>query len=347
MTRDAWAPSSEREPFIIAEMSGNHNGSLERAMQIVEMVAQSGAHALKLQTYTADTMTIESDRDDFRISDPDSLWDGYTLYDLYAKASTPWEWHEPVFKRCRELGMVCFSSPFDATAVDFLESLDAPMYKIASFECRDTNLIRKVAQTGKPVIISTGMASISEINLALETAREGGCSDVTLLKCTSSYPAGNPDSNLRSIPAMRSMFGVPVGLSDHTPGIGAAVASVALGAVAIEKHVTLGRADGGVDSEFSLEPQELASLVKESRAAWQSLGKVNFGASDAEKGSLVFRRSLYVVEDMEEGETLTPRNLRAIRPGYGLSPEYLEVFLGKRVSRPVPKGTPVSWDIIG
>lgn len=333
-------------PFIIAEMSGNHNQSLERALELVEIAAEAGAHALKLQTYTADTMTIDVAEREFRISDPGSLWNGQSLYDLYERAHTPWDWHKPIFDRCRAHGLVGFSTPFDATAVDFLETLDVPCYKIASFENVDLPLIAKVAATGKPMIISTGMATVAEISDAVRTARDNGCSKLILLKCTSNYPATPESSNLATIPHMRELFGCPVGLSDHTMGIGAAVASVAYGAVAIEKHITLSRDDGGVDSAFSLEPDELAALVRETATAAQALGTIAYGPTAVECGSLGFRRSLYIVEDVKTGEVLTPSNLRAIRPGLGLPPKYLEVLLGKRVSRDVARGTAVSWDLI-
>lgn len=334
-------------PFIIAEMSGNHNGNMDRALEIVDAAAKAGAQAVKLQTYTADTMTLDIEAPGFRIEDENSLWHGYSLYDLYEKAHTPWDWHEAIFNRARENGLVCFSSPFDASAVDFLEELNAPLYKVASFECVDLPLIRKVAATGKPMIISTGMATPREIDQAVRAARSAGCEDLMLLKCTSSYPATPENSNLRTIENMREAFGVPVGLSDHTMGIGAAVAAVAFGAVAIEKHVTLSRSDGGVDSDFSLEPHELKLLVDETKRAWQALGTVRYGRTSSEEGSLAFRRSLYVIKDLVEGDVLDHTSVRAIRPGFGLSPEYYDIILGKRVNRAVAKGTPVSWDIFG
>src|SRR5512138_431644 len=281
-------------PFIIAEMSGNHNGSLDRALEIVEMAANAGAHALKLQTYTADTMTIDLSEREFFISDPSSLWNGNSLYQLYQQAHTPWEWHKPIFDRCRALGMIGFSTPFDATAVAFLETLDVPCYKVASFENTDLPLVRKVAATGKPMIISTGLASVAELGETVQAARDAGARDLVLLKCTSAYPASPENSNLNTIPHMRTLFGCHVGLSDHTMGIGAAVASAALGAVAIEKHVTLRRAEGGVDSAFSLEPDELSALVIETQRAVQAMGGVSYGPTEAERKSLVFRRSLYI-----------------------------------------------------
>lgn len=333
-------------PFIIAEMSGNHNHSLERALAIVEAAAKAGCQAVKIQTYTADTMTIDSNQKEFLIQDENSLWKGYSLYNLYQEAYTPWEWHEPIFKRCKELGIVGFSTPFDESAVDFLESLEVPMYKVASFENTDLPLIRKVATTGKPVIISTGMASVAELDETVRTARAAGCKDLILLKCTSSYPATPEHTNLFTIPHLRELFKCEVGLSDHTLGIGVAIASVALGATLIEKHFTLNRADGGVDSAFSMEPEEMRMLVLETQRAWQALGQVSYGPSESEKKSVIFRRSLYIVQDMKAGEKLTHDNLKAIRPGLGLSPKYYEVLLGKRVSREVNRGTPVSWDIL-
>ncbi len=337
----------EHPPFIIAEMSGNHNQSLERALAIVDAAADAGAHALKLQTYTADSMTLNLNEGEFAINDPESLWAGKSLYNLYREAYTPWEWHRPIMERCRQHGMIVFSTPFDAEAVEFLEELDVPCYKIASFENTDTPLIRKVASTGKPVIISTGMATVAELDETVRAARDAGCRELILLKCTSSYPATPENSNLMTIPHLRQLFNVEVGLSDHTLGIGAAVASVALGATVIEKHFTISRADGGVDSAFSLEPEEMRSLVTESERAWQALGEVTYGVTDHEKRSLKFRRSLYVASDMKAGETFTPENLRKVRPGYGLPPGYYDLLIGKRVARDVKKGTPVSWELVG
>ena len=334
-------------PLIIAEMSGNHNQSIDRALEIVEIAARAGAHALKLQTYTADTMTIDLAENEFFISDENSLWKGESLYALYQKAHTPWEWHEPIFDRCRELGMIGFSTPFDATALEFLEGLDVPCFKIASFENTDLPLIAKVASTGKPLIISTGMASVAEIDEAVRTARANGCRDLIVLKCTSNYPASPESSNLASIPHMRDLFGCHIGLSDHTMGIGAAIAATALGAVAIEKHITTARADGGVDSAFSLEPGELASLVRETATAAASVGTVTYGPTASECSSLIFRRTLYVVEDLAAGAVLTTANLRAIRPGLGLPPKFIDQLLGKHVTRAVRRGTPASWDLIG
>lgn len=333
-------------PFVIAEMSGNHNQSLARALEIVEAAAQSGAHALKLQTYTADTMTLDISEGEFFINDPKSLWKGSSLYQLYQEAHTPWDWHQPIFERCRKLGMICFSTPFDDTSVNFLESLDVPCYKIASFENTDLPLIRKVAATGKPMIISTGMATVAELDETVRAAREAGCTGLILLKCTSTYPSTPENTNIRTIPHMRELFDVQVGLSDHSMGTGVAVAAVALGATVIEKHFTLRRSDGGVDASFSLEPEEMQSLVLETERAWQSLGSVTYGPSEKELKSLVFRRSLYVTRDMAEGEAFTADNLRAIRPGLGLPPKFLEVLLGKKAARKVVKGTPVSWSLL-
>ncbi len=334
-------------PFVIAEMSGNHNQSLERALAIVAAAANAGAHALKLQTYTADTMTLAINEGEFFINDEQSLWKGNSLHDLYKLAYTPWEWHAPIMRRANELGMLCFSTPFDESAVDFLASLDVPAYKIASFENVHLPLIRKVAATGKPVIISTGMATLAEIDDAVRAAREAGCHDLILLKCTSTYPATPENSNVLTIPHLRAMFGCEVGLSDHTMGLGASVAAVAHGATVIEKHFTLSRAGGGVDSTFSLEPEELRALVVETERAWQSLGQVTYGPSDAEKRSLIFRRSIYIAQDLKAGDVLTTENLRCVRPGLGLPPKYYETLLGRKVNRDVKKGTPIAWDLVG
>ena len=332
--------------MIIAEMSGNHNQSLERALAIVEAAAKAGVDAIKLQTYTADTMTLDISEGEFFIADKDSLWKGESLYHLYQKAYTPWEWHKPIFDRCKELGIMGFSTPFDATAVDFLEELDVPCYKIASFENIDLPLIKKVAQTGKPMIVSTGMASLAELDDLVRTARKNGCADLTLLKCTSSYPATPEGTNLLTIPHMRELFGCKVGLSDHTLGIGAAVASVALGVSAIAKHFTLSRADGGVDSAFSMEPEEMAQLVRECETAAQAMGCVCYEMQEQEKKSLQFRRSLYIVEDMRKGDVLSERNLRSIRPGGGLAPQYFDVLLGRKVRCDVKRGTAMKWEMV-
>lgn len=333
-------------PFVIAEMSGNHNQSLERALAIVEAAAAAGAHALKIQTYTADTMTLDSDRGEFFIADPHSLWQGKSLYTLYQEAHTPWEWHGPIFARARELGLIAFSTPFDESAVDFLETLDVPCYKIASFENTDLPLIRKVAATGKPMIISTGMASAGELDEAVRTARAAGCRHLVLLKCTSTYPATPANTNLRTIPHLRELFGCEAGLSDHTMGVGAAVASVALGATVIEKHFTLARADGGVDSAFSLEPAEMRTLVVETERAWQALGTVSYGASAAEEKSKIFRRSIYACRDIAAGEALTPENIRIIRPGLGLPPRDYDRCLGRAARAPIARGTPIDWSLL-
>lgn len=333
-------------PFIIAEMSGNHNQSLERALAIVDAAAQAGVHALKLQTYTAETMTIDSDEDDFYIRAEESLWKGQSLYRLYQKACTPWEWHEPIFKRCAQRGLLAFSTPFDETAVDFLESLHVPAYKIASFENNHLPLIRKAASTGKPLIVSTGMATAAELDELVKTARAAGCKDLILLKCTSTYPATPEDTNLLTIPDLRESFGVAAGLSDHTLGIGVSVAAVALGAVVIEKHFTLSRAEGGVDAAFSMEPAEMKMLVDETQRAWQALGRVSYGATEREQASAVFRRSIYAVADIEEGEVFTADNLRIIRPGGGLAPRYYEGLLGKRAACPIKRGTPLREDLV-
>ena len=333
-------------PFIIAEMSGNHNQSLEVALRIVEAAAKAGAHALKLQTYTAETMTLDLDEGEFFIQDPTSLWSGSSLYALYEKAHTPWEWHAPIFARARELGMLAFSTPFDETAVDFLESLDVPAYKIASFENTDLPLIRRVAATGKPLIISTGMASVAELDESVHAARAAGCKDLILLKCTSTYPASPENSHVRTIPHLRELFGCQVGLSDHSMGVGVAVAAVALGATVVEKHFTLDRADGGVDSSFSLEPAELASLVVETERAWQALGQVHYGVTEAERKSLVYRRSLYVTRDMVAGEAFSADNLRAIRPGLGLAPRHLDAVLGRTARQALKRGTALAWSLV-
>jgi len=334
------------KPLIIAEMSGNHNQSLDRALELVDVAAAAGAHALKLQTYTADTMTIDLSEHEFFISDPNSLWNGTSLYKLYEEAHTPWDWHAPIFERCRQHGMIGFSTPFDETAVAFLEELGVPCYKIASFENTDLPLIRRVAATGKPLIISTGMASLAELATSVEAARNAGAGNIVLLKCTSTYPASPENSNLRTIPHMRELFGCHVGLSDHTMGTGVSVAATALGATVIEKHFTIRRADGGVDSAFSLEPDELAALVAETERAAQAMGTVRYGATDAERPSLRFRRSLYVVEDMKAGDTFTTTNVRAIRPGLGLPPGEMDAILGCTARVDISRGTALARNLI-
>lgn len=336
----------QHQPFVIAEMSGNHNGSLDRALKIVDMAAECGAQAIKLQTYTPDTMTININENEFHIGDKSSLWEGKSLYKLYEEAQTPWEWHKPIFERARKHGLVAFSSPFDATAVDFLESLNVSIYKIASAELVDLNLIRRVAQTKKPLIMSTGMASVAEIHEAVNTARSNGCPDLILLKCTATYPAIPEESNLNSIPVMRDVFDVEIGLSDHTLGIGAAIAAVAMGATVIEKHVTLARADGGVDSVFSLEPHELKMLVSETKVARLAMGTTYIGPTAAEHQSLKFRRSLYAVEDIMAGQRLTEKNVRAIRPGLGLHPKNYAILLGRKVKCDIKRGTAINWKLI-
>lgn len=336
------------KPFIIAEMSGNHNQSLERALEIVDAAAASGAYGLKIQTYTADTMTLNVRGGDFAIQDETSLWKGRTLYELYQEAHTPWDWHAKIFERARQHGMAAFSTPFDETAVAFLETLNVPCYKIASFENTDIPLIERVAATGKPVIISTGMASVAELEEAVSAARKAGCSDLVLLKCTSTYPSTPEDSNLLTIPHMRELFGCQVGLSDHTMGCGVSVAAVTLGATVIEKHFTLSRADGGVDSTFSLEPHEMQQLVVETGRAWQSLGAVRYGAVSArEERSKQFRRSLYVARDVKAGEALSAENIRSVRPGHGLPTKHLKSFLGRAASRDLKAGEALAWSMIG
>lgn len=334
------------KPMIIAEMSGNHNQSLERALEIVDAAAAAGVDALKLQTYTADTITIDKADGEFFISDEENLWKGDSLYNLYKKAYTPWEWHKPIFDRCKELGIIGFSTPFDFTSVDYLEDLDVPFYKIASFENIDLPLIRKVAQTGKPMIVSTGMASIAELDEMVSTARENGCHDITLLKCTSSYPASPKGTNLMTLPHMKQLFNCNVGISDHTMGIGVAVASIAMGSTVIEKHFTLSRADGGVDSAFSMEPDEMKQLVQEVNRAYDAIGDISYGVTEQEKAEIAFRRSLYIVKDMKKGDILTEENVRSIRPGLGLKPKYYDLILGKKVNRDIEKGTGLKWELI-
>jgi pseudaminic acid synthase len=336
----------DQRPYIVAEMSGNHNGSLDRALALVDAAADAGADAIKIQTYTADTMTVDVKHPRFQISKGHDLWSGEYLYQLFERAHTPWDWHQPIFERARERGITPFSSPFDRTAVELLEKLDAPMYKIASSEITDLPLIRLAANTGKPVIISTGMASVKEIAAAVEAAQGAGSPDVTVLSCTASYPAPPEETNLRRIPVLAQMLELPIGLSDHTLGIGVPIAAVAYGACLIEKHVTLDRADGGVDSAFSLEPAEVKLLREESERAWQALGTTHIGPTAAEKESLRFRRSLYVVADVTAGEPVTTENVRSIRPTGGLEPNMIGTVLGRTFTADAAKGTPLTWDLI-
>ena len=337
---DRWI-GPDHPPLVIAEMSGNHNQSLDRALEIVDAAAEAGAHALKLQTYTAETITLNVRSDDFEIRDQDSLWAGQNLHDLYAKAHTPWEWHGPIMERAQQRGMVCFSSPFDESAVDFLEELGSPAYKIASFENNHLPLIRKAAATGKPLIISTGMASLGELEQAVDAARDSGCRELVLLKCTSTYPATPANTNISTIPHLRALFDCEVGLSDHTMGVGVSVASVALGATVIEKHFTLSRAEGGVDSAFSLETNEFRTLVQECERAWEALGEVTYGPTKAELDSLCFRRSIYVAEDITKGEFFTSKNLRIVRPGHGAPPSMMDLIIGKVARKSFHAGEPL------
>ncbi|HET7475535.1 MAG TPA: pseudaminic acid synthase [Dermatophilaceae bacterium] len=333
--------------FVIAEMSGNHNGDLDRALAIVDAVAKTGAQALKIQTYTADTITIDVDAPAFRITDSHGLWGGRNLYQLYQEAHTPWEWHAPIFERAREHGLLPFSSPFDPTAVAFLEDLGVAVYKTASAEIVDLPLIREVARTGKPIVMSTGMATLGEIDAAVSTAAAAGCTDLVLLACTASYPAEPQDAHLANIALLRDAFGLPVGLSDHTRGVGVSVAAVALGAVALEKHVTLDRADGGVDSQFSLDPDELALLVREAGAArLASAGAPSIGPTESEQAVLRLRRSLYVVQDVRAGDPVTRQNVRSIRPSGGLPTDQIDLVLGRTFRRDAARGTALSWDLV-
>ena len=334
---------SNHQPFIIAEMSGNHNQSLERALELVDAAAEAGAHALKLQTYTADTITMKGA---YTIEDKNSLWNGKELHDLYKMAYTPWEWHKPIFDRAKENGMIAFSSPFDETAVDFLESLNVPIYKIASFENTHHPLLKKVAATGKPVIISSGVTTREDITESIEVLRNAGCKNIILLKCTSTYPATPENTNLLTIPNLIETFNCTVGLSDHTMGVGASVAAVALGARVIEKHFTLRRADGGVDSAFSLEPEELKSLVVETERAFLSLGVIQTGILPAEEKSLLFKRSIYISKDVKAGDILNDTNLKVIRPANGLAPKHWDEVVGKKVKTDLKAGTPLNWEHI-
>lgn len=334
------------KPFIVAEMSGNHNQSLERALQIVDAAADAGVQGLKIQTYTPDTMTINATNNLFTINDSDSLWKGRTLYNLYEEAYTPWEWHKEIFDRAAERGMVPFSTPFDETAVDFLEDLGVCCYKVASFENQDIPLLKKIASKKKPVIMSTGATGLDNIWKALNTLKEYGTEDIILLKCTSTYPASPLNSNLKTIPNMIETFNIPVGLSDHTMGIGVALAAIGLGACVIEKHFTLSRKDGGVDSAFSIEPAEMKLLVEESEKAFLSLGRVQYEIQKEEKSSLKFKRSIYAVKDIKAGELLTKENIRVIRPGDGMEPQFYEIILGKTAKYDIKFATPLTWDIL-
>lgn len=333
-------------PMIIAEMSGNHNMSLDRAFGIVRASAEAGAHALKLQTYTAATMTLNEKSPDFIVKDKNSPWHGQTLYNLYEQAHTPWDWHEPIKRLAEQLGLIFISTPFDSTALDFLEGLNTQAYKIASFEVTDLELVSKIAATGKPVIMSTGMATLEELELSVDTAKRSGCKDLILLKCTSNYPADPTDSNILTLADMRERFECEVGLSDHTLGIGVAVTAVAHGAVTIEKHLTINRTEGGVDSAFSMEPKEFQELISETYNAWQALGTVKYGPSQQEKKSLQFRRSLYFTKKMMAGDLVTRECVRSIRPGFGLAPKHLQEVLGRTIKEDVFSGMPLSWDLL-
>ena len=344
---DCWtAQAATQPPYIVAELSGNHNHSLERALALVAAAAEAGVDAIKLQTYTAETITLDVDREDFVVRSPGSVWDGRRLHSLYAEASLPWGWHEPLARRARELGLDWFSSPFDATAVDFLMSLGVPAFKIASPEIVDHDLVRRCAATGKPLILSTGMATLEEIAEAVHVARTAECTALMLLKCTTDYPASPVDANVRTIGDLGARFGCAAGFSDHTPGIGAAVAAVALGARLIEKHLTLARADGGPDAHFSLEPLEMAALVTECRAAHAALGDVHYGPLERERGYLRGRRSLYFAADVPAGTVLTEHHVRSVRPGFGLAPKHLAAVLGRRLRSAVARGTPVHWELL-
>ena len=332
-------------PFIVAEISANHIGSLEKMLELIDVAKYAGVNAVKLQTYTPETITLDVNDENFIIRDPNLIWTGRTLFDLYQEAHTPWSWHVPVFQRCRELGLIVFSTPFDETAVDFLESLNVPCYKIASLEIVDLPLIRKVAATGKPLIMSTGGATLSEIGEAVDAARESGCKDLILLKCTVAYPASATDANLRTLPHLASCFNTLVGLSDHTTSLGVPIASVAFGACMIEKHITLSRKGGGVDASFSLEGDEFKILVEESKLAWQALGEVRYNPTKAEEGIHAFRPSLFFVEEILAGTIIEASHIRSVRPGSGLPPQELEKVIGLRLNCAVKKGTPVSWNV--
>ena len=337
---------AKQPPFIIAELSGNHDQSLDKALAMVDAAAKCGADAIKIQTYTADSMTLDISYGDFVIQDADNLWQGQSLHDLYQKAMTPWDWHKTIFDRAASHGMLAFSTPFDLAAVEYLEQLNTPCYKIASFENSDHGLLAAVAKTGKPVIMSTGMATQSELAESVEVLRKHGCCDLILLKCTSHYPAAPVDANLATIPHLAELFGCQVGLSDHTAGIGVAVASVVLGATIIEKHFVLDRSEGGVDAEFSLEPTEFSALVQECNRAAVALGKVTYGGTEKEQASRKYRRSLYIAEDMQAGDVFNATNLRSIRPGRGLEPKYLPMLLGKPIKKAAKKGTAMSWEYL-
>jgi len=331
--------------LVVAELSANHNNSIKTALETIRAFADSGASAIKLQTYKPETMTLNLDYPEFKVSESNSLWGGRTLFDLYQEAMTPWDWHEELFLECKRAGIFAFSTPFDNTAVDFLETLDCPLYKIASFEVVDVRLIEYVASTGKPMIISTGMASLAEIDQAVAAAKKGGCMDITLLKTTSAYPASPKNSNLRTMPILGQLFGTKFGISDHTLGIGASLAAVALGASVIEKHVTLTRSAGGVDSTFSMEPDEFKSLVNEAETVQDSLGIVHFGPTEGDMASLAFRRTLYLTRDVRAGESISDENSRAVRPGHGMAIANYELVLGLKFVKDFPIGTPVSMDL--
>lgn len=331
-------------PYIIAEISANHNGNIDTAFRLIEAAKQAGADAVKLQTYTPDTITLNAETDDFKIKG--GLWDGRTLYDLYQEAHTPWDWHKPLFAHARQVGITIFSSPFDSTAVDLLEDLNTPAYKIASFEAIDLSLIRYAASTGKPMIISTGMADAEEIQEAIDAARSAGCKELALLHCVSGYPAPAEDYNLHTITDMMQRYGLVTGLSDHTLDNTTAIASVALGASIIEKHFTLDRQGGGPDDSFSLEPKDLNDLCRGTKTAWQALGKVDYGRKSSEQANIKFRRSLYFVNDLQVGDVITPQDIRSVRPGFGLAPKHLDAVIGKKVTRAVRAATPVDWSCI-
>tara|TARA_R110002110_G_scaffold415719_1_gene654204 strand:- start:40603 stop:41634 length:1032 start_codon:yes stop_codon:yes gene_type:complete len=335
-----------KRPFIVAEMSGNHNRSLETALKMIEVASECGVDAVKFQTYTPDTITLDVRSDDFLVKSEANLWEGEYLYDLYKQAFTPWEWHEPMFKRCHELGLSAFSSPFDLSAVDFLEELNVPCYKIASFEIVDLPLIRYVAQKGKPIIMSTGMASFAEVEEAVQAAKGAGCTDIVLLKCTSNYPANHTQANLRTLPILKEAFNCQVGISDHTMGLGTSIMSLAFGSIFIEKHFTLSRADGGVDAAFSMEPHEMKQLVLEANRAFDSIGHVQLGPTENELGMKRFRRSLYAVKDIEAGEPLTKENIRSVRPSKGLKPKYFDSVMDSKAKQNISKGTALEWELL-